>query len=425
MPRKLALLGGTTNAADCGVVLTLLATPWRLLQGPDLAEYETEFARRIGVRHAISFSAGRVGLYGVLKGLGIGAGDEVLLQLPTHIVVPNAITYTGARPVYVDCDPSDFNIDVAAAERQVTPATRAIVLQHTFGAPADLDAVMALAARHGLAVIEDCVHALGSTYRGKPVGGHGVAGFFSTEETKTISTTMGGMVVTDDDELARSLRAFQESCAWPTRWLVARYLLKLLAYHLLTEPHVHYFARAVYEGVGRRHPLPKPTNDDELRGRRPRGFEQRLSAAQARLGLRQLQRLEENLAHRRRLTAAYEQALRPHGVRMCEPRPEAEPSLVRFPVWTSDKEAAVAALDPYVVAGTWFTSVMEEAVDPTSSGYVPGSCPQAEAVARHLVNLPTHGRVTTEDVPVLTRALLAAAQGSSGPQVDAAASRQP
>jgi dTDP-4-amino-4,6-dideoxygalactose transaminase len=187
---------------------------------------------------------------------------------------------------------------------------------------------------------------------------------------------------------------------------------------------VHYFARAAYEGVGRRHPLPKPTNDDELRGRRPRGFEQRLSAAQARLGLRQLKRLEENLAHRRRLSAAYERALRPHGVRVCEPRPEAEPSLVRYPVWTPDRDAAVAALDPYVVAGTWFTSVMEEAVDPTTSGYVPGSCPQAEAAARHLVNLPTHGRVTTDDVPVLTQALLAGLESGSDKKADTPA-RQP
>jgi dTDP-4-amino-4,6-dideoxygalactose transaminase len=98
---------------------------------------------------------------------------------------------------------------------------------------------------------------------------------------------------------------------------------------------------------------------------------------------------------------------------------------VRYPVWTPDRDAAVAALDPHVVAGTWFTSVMEEAVDPTNSGYVPGSCPQAEAAARHLVNLPTHGRVTTDDVPTMTRALLAAIESSSSAYTDAAASPQP
>src|SRR5918996_5052818 len=101
--RRLAMLGGTTTGADCRIALRHLASPRRLVRGPSIAAYEQAFADRIGVQCASSFAAGRVGLYGVLRCLGIGRGDEVLLQVPTHIVVANAIRYTGARPVYVDC----------------------------------------------------------------------------------------------------------------------------------------------------------------------------------------------------------------------------------------------------------------------------------------------------------------------------------
>ncbi len=268
--RRVALLGGTTNIGDVLVALRSLAHPGGLVEGPAIAAYEQAFARRIGVRFGVSFAAGRVELFGILQALGIGAGAEVLLQAPTHIVVPNAIRYTGATPVYVDCELDSYNIDVEDAERRIAPHTRALVLQHTFGIPADLDAVRDLVRRHGLDLIEDCVHALGATFAGKPVGSFGRAAFFSTEETKTISTTTGGVAVTDDAGLAARLRAFQQACEPPPAGLTARYVLKLAAHHALTEPRLHRFTRALYEAVGRRHPLPRPTATVELRAGRRR-----------------------------------------------------------------------------------------------------------------------------------------------------------
>src|SRR5207248_6324325 len=109
----------------------------------------------------------------------------------------NAIRYTGAKPVYVDCQLNTYNMDLKEAEQRITSRTRALVLQHTFGIPVDLDAALDLTRRYKLDLIEDCVHALGATYDGRQVGSFGRAAFFSTEETKTISTTMGGMAVTD------------------------------------------------------------------------------------------------------------------------------------------------------------------------------------------------------------------------------------
>lgn len=405
LPRHVAQLGGTTTLGDCLLALRFLANPGRLIRGPVIAEYERAFARQVGVRHAASFAAGRVGLYGLLGALGIGAGDEVLLQVPTHIVVPNAIRFAGARPVYVDCRLDSYNMDFEQAERHITPKTKAIVLQHTFGIPADVDAALALARRHGLELIEDCVHALGATYAGRQIGSFGRAAFFSTEETKTISSTMGGIVVTDDPDLAARMRAFQVSCAWPRADLTARYVWKLLMYYVLTEPPIHRYFRAMYELVGRRHPLPKPVVDAELRGARPADYEQRLSNVQAALALAQLRRLDANLAHRRRLAALYASRLDELGVDTPRPPARAEPAFVRYPVWVADRPAALRAAGAHGVLGTWFTSVLEEAVSTAHGDYEPGSCPRAEAAARHLVNLPTHPRVEARDAEALLATL--------------------
>jgi perosamine synthetase len=402
--RRLAILGGTTSWGDCAAAARLLACAGSLVDGPALAEYERAFADRIGVRHALAFAHGRVGLYGLLRALEIGPGDEVLVPLPTHVVVANAVRYTGATPVFVDCRPDNWNIDLEQVERVVTPRTRALLLQHTFGTPADIDGALALGRAHGFDVLEDCVHALGATHRGTPVGSFGRAAFFSTEETKTISSTMGGMAVTDDHELAERLRRFQATCGRPSRWLAARYMLKLIGYHVLTEPRLHRYTRPAYEAFGRRNPLPGPTSLDEREGRRPPEYEERLSNAQAALALRQLRRLDENLAHRRRISAVYASHLAPLGGGPPAVHNSDEPAFVRYPLRVPDREAAVRAIAPHAVPGLWFTSVLEEAQTPEHGGYRAATCPTAEAAARTLVNLPTHLRVTEQDAATIARA---------------------
>ena len=403
--RRVAQLGGTTSAGDAARALALAARPRRLIDGPAIERYEAALARAVGADAAIAFGAGRVALFEILRALGIGAGDEAIVPLPTHVVVTNAVKYTGATPVYVDCRPADFNIDPEAAAAATGPRTRAILVQHTFGIPADMERLLELSGERDVPLIEDCVHALGATWRGRPVGGLGRAGFFSTEETKIISTTMGGAATTSDPALAERVRAFERACPPPGRSLAARRLAKLAVYHVLTEPHLHVATRPAYELFGGRNPLPVPTSAEELAGERPEHYEERLSAGQAEIGLAQLGRLPENLAHRRRVAAEYESALGEMGFVAPVVADDAEPAWVRYPVRVADRAAAIRALRAHTVPGTWFTSVQEEAVRPTINGYVAGSCPCAEAAARELVNLPTHPRVGPKDVAAIVDAM--------------------
>jgi perosamine synthetase len=397
-PRTLAMLGSTT-AADGLAAVTYLLSWTRLVQGDDIARYERSFAARHGLSDAVSFSAARVGFHGVLGCLGIGPGHEVLLQAPTHAVVVNAIRYRGAVPVYVDCEPQTCNIDLDEAERLISTRTRAILVQHTFGVPADLDRAVEFADQHGLTLIEDCVHSLGATFRDRPIGTFGRAAFFSTEESKIISTTMGGMVLGDPD-LLRSLRAYQATCEWPSSREVVSYLVKYLAYGVLTSPAVHHYARRAYEGSGGHHPFVRPSSDVERRGLRPPTYERRLSNAQARLGLRALDHLDANLAHRRKLAAIYASRL-PGAGGLATTDARSRPAYVRYPVVVSDRRTAIDALAPYLRGDTWFDQPVQAAVAIEDFGYQRGSCPTAEYLVDHLINLPTHPHVRPVDAAVL------------------------
>jgi dTDP-4-amino-4,6-dideoxygalactose transaminase len=403
--RHLALLGGTTTYTDCLAAATNLVRPGSLVEGAYIERYEQAFARQVGVDHAISFIAGRVGLYAILRSLGIGEGDEVLLQVPTHMVVANAIRYTGAKPVFVDCERTSYNIDLEHAAQRVSPRTRVLLVQHTFGIPVDMDAATAFAEAHDLIVLEDCVHSLGATFKGRQTGSFGRAAFFSTEETKMISTSLGGMVVTDDADLAERIRSFRErECERPGRWLAAQYLIKLMCYQVLTGARIHRVARALYDLLGRYQPLPKPVTREEWTGGQPEGYLRTLTNGQARMGLRQLERLESNLARRRRTVEIYREQLADLGDDgVCPVPPNVEPSWCRYPVRVSDLERVERRLKPFAVPGLWFVSVLEESESPSFGGYVEGSCPNAEAMVGHVVNLPTHGRVRRDDAVRLAR----------------------
>jgi perosamine synthetase len=405
MKRLIAQLWGTTTPGDCLAALRTIVTSRHLVQGPAITEFEEAFAREVGVRHAISFASGRVALYALLRSYDLQSGDEVLLQVPTHIVVPNAIRFAGGKPVFVDCRFENYNMDLVDAESKITPKTRALLVQHTYGIPVDMDAAQELAEKYDLLLIEDCVHALGATYQGKPVGSIGDSAFFSTEETKVISSTMGGMAVTDDPEIAARLRRVQEQCSWPEQSTVARYLAKFIVYFLFTHPLFHRVTHPIYMALRRNprtHLAPGATSASETHGQRPGDYLQRLTNGQAILALRQLSRLEKNLAHRRRIAARLQETFNNQGFHLPTIPKGVDPSFVRFPLTVSDRPAAMQSARKRVLLGQWFNSVLEESASPEFGGYQSGSCPRAELLAEHLVNLPTHFRFTENDIdPIL------------------------
>jgi perosamine synthetase len=176
-----------------------------LVQGVQVARLEERFAEVCGTRHAVATSSGTTALHIALLAHGIGTGDEVITTSFTFIATVNAILFVGARPVFVDIEAETFNINPVLIEAAVTPRTRAIIPVHLYGYPCDMDAVMEVARRHDLTVIEDAAQAIEATYKGKPVGSFGM-GCFSLYATKNVAAGEGGMITTDDEPLAERCR---------------------------------------------------------------------------------------------------------------------------------------------------------------------------------------------------------------------------
>ena len=153
------------------------------------------------------FFKGRVALYAILKSMGITTGDEIILPGFTCVVVANAILYLGARPVYVDIDPSTYNIDAEKIGEKITDKTKAIIAQHTFGIPADMNKITAIAKENSLYVIEDSCHAVGSRYMGREVGTFGDAAFFSSQWSKPLTTGLGGWAVINNGLLLQNMES--------------------------------------------------------------------------------------------------------------------------------------------------------------------------------------------------------------------------
>lgn len=183
----------------------------RYILGDEVAAFEAEFAGFCGTNHGIGVGNGTDALTIALRACGIGSGDEVITVSHTAVATVTAIALTGARPVLVDIEPSFYTLDTAAAERAITNRTRAIVPVHLYGQPADMDRIMALARRYNLKVIEDCAQATGALWRGQPVGGIGDVGCFSFYPTKNLGALGdGGMAVTNDPEVARTMRRMRQ-----------------------------------------------------------------------------------------------------------------------------------------------------------------------------------------------------------------------
>jgi len=187
------------------------------IQGPQISEFEAAFARRAGMEpsRAITASYGRMAFYYILKALALPAGSEIVLPALTFWVVPELARAAGLKVVFADIDPATFTLDPAALERAVTPNTRAVVPTHLYGLPCDMDAIMAIARARNLVVIEDCAHALGATFDGRPVGTFGDAGFFSFQTLKPLNCYGGGLALVRDAAVAARVRALAEAERWP------------------------------------------------------------------------------------------------------------------------------------------------------------------------------------------------------------------
>ena len=255
------------DESDINAVVEVMRSDW-LTTGPKVAEFEEAFADYIHARYAVSFSSGTAALHGAAFAADLGPGDEVITTPMTFCATANSVLYQGSKPVFADICPDTLNIDPDQIARRITPRTKVILPVDYSGHPADLDAIQALAEHHRLVVIEDACHAMGAEYRGQRVGKISHLTVFSFHPVKHITTGEGGMVTTDDAELARRLRTFRN------------HGISSDARQRQAERQWYYEMVAL-------------------------GYNYRLSDIGCALGLSQLRKVEKNLARRRQIVQQY------------------------------------------------------------------------------------------------------------------------
>ncbi len=200
-------------------VLDCLDTNWISSMGSYIERFEKRFAEICGVKYAVACSTGTSALHLAFESLGIGLGDEVIIPSFTLIVSANSVLWTGATPVLVDVQPDTWCIDPAKIEAGITPRTRAIVAVHMYGHPCDMDAIMAIARKHNLFVVEDAAESHGATYKGRMTGSIGHASCFSFYANKIITTGEGGMITTNDQAIAERAALLRNQAFGPVRFV--------------------------------------------------------------------------------------------------------------------------------------------------------------------------------------------------------------
>ena len=368
MIEKLSMSSPDIDEQDEKAVLAVLRSE-RLALGPKAVEFEQAIARYTDTRHAVAVSSGTAALHLIVKALGIGPGDEVIVPSFTFAASVNAFLYEGAMPVFVDIQPDTYNIDPRDLERKITPRTRAIMAVDVFGHPAEWDELLRIADKHGLKIIDDSCEALGAEFKGRRLGGFGDAAAFAFYPNKQMTTGEGGMVVTDDEQLARLCRSLRnQGRAEMGSWL----------------------------------------DHERL------GYNYRMSEMSAALGVSQLKRIDEFLVKREQVARCYTERL----VRFDWVRPPVTRTDVRMSWFVyvatlaeglNRDEVMRRMEDEGIPARGYFSPIHQQPYISKLNLHV-GGLPVTESVAQRTIALPFHNKLSGSQMDQVVAALAAAVE---------------
>ncbi len=339
---------------------------------------------------------GRVGLYLGLKALNPSPGAKVVMPGYTCMVVPSAVQFAGLEPLYVDIDPETYNINPRLIDSAGTNRPAALIVQHTYGIPCEMDALGGWAESRGIPIIEDCCHSFGSRFNGRLCGTFGSFAFMSGQWNKPFSTGLGGILLVNDDALAeRAADILKREARRPSRMKSLLLAAQILAHRWLVRPQTAAVMTSVYRAMTKLGLVAGSSSNKELRGAMPDGYLSTMAPCQIRKGVREMARIEKNIAHRIELTRYYHRELPRLGFAPLSANvPEGLP-LVRYPMRVANKQEVLAkAKTQCVEIGSWFeTPLHPEGTRMEDFGYREGMCPEGDRASQEVVNLPTHLKV--------------------------------
>lgn len=362
----------TVDDDDVQAVVEVLKSAW-LTTGPNVELFERSVANAAGSKHAVAVSNGTAALHCAMHALRVGPGDEVIVPAITFVATANAAVFEGATPVFADVEADTLTIDVASVEARITPRTKAIVGVDYAGQPCAWEELHALAQKHGLPLVADGCHAIGASYKGRPVGSLAAMTAFSFHPVKHVTTGEGGAIATDDDELAARLRLFRA--------------------HGIATDHRTREQRGTfhYEMV-------------EL------GFNYRICDIQCALGVSQLKKLAPWVERRRAIAARYREALPSiDGLEVLRDRPEARNAyhlfVVKLPA-DADRAGVHRKLrEAGIAANVHYMPVHLHPFYRDRFHTEPGLCPVAEREWQRILSIPMYPAMSDADVDFVVAAL--------------------
>ena len=367
-------------------------------------EYKIRFKKQIyeylGLENIFFFWKGRVALYAILKAMGIKEGDEVILPGFTCVVVPNAILYCGAKPVYVDIDENTFNINPDLIEQKITPKTKAIIAQHTFGIPAQMDKILEIAKKYNLFVIEDSCHAIGSKYNGIEVGNFGDAAFFSSQWSKPVTSGLGGWAKINNQNLKKEIEKYIDNYSDPKILEEISLALQYFLYNFFITPKTYLFIKKIYSFLYTKGFITGSSSPDELSCRLPSDYKKKMGKLQKNILIKNFSKMEALINHRKYVSKRYEEELSKIGIKTYKFSENYDIVFLRYPLLVKDKGKVLKdALKKGIEIGDWFLSPVHPVTENLElAGYEKGQCPIAEKVCKHIVNLPTHSKIKEKEI---------------------------
>lgn len=397
MIRPIAIsLSPNTELDDVKLATKALFSPNKWLDPSAVKKLENEFAKMFGGRAVFAVNSGRGAEYLILKALGIGKGDEVAIQAFTCVVVPNAILRTGAKPIYVDIG-DDYNIDPSDLEKKITKNTKAVIVQHTFGLPAEMNQIKQLAKKKKILVIEDCAHCLGGKYKNSLLGTIGDVSFFSFGRDKMISSVFGGMILCSKKTFCKKLKKEAANLTNPPKFWIIQQLLHPIIFSAFVLPLYNLvLGRVILVLAQKAKILSKAVLEIEQECKWPDVFPRKMPSALSILAHNQLKKLAKFNKKRKRAAKIYYSALKDTDFIL---PPKTNQPLLRFPVrHKKAKSLYQYAKNHGVLLGNWYDNVVAPCQNLESVGYKAGSCPNAELFSKTVLNLPTYPVMHTREI---------------------------
>ncbi len=407
-------------------------------------ELEEQFKKYLGVKYTFAFNSGRSAFLAILKGLNFEPGAEILLQAFTCNAAVNPIIWSGLRPVFVDIERETLNLDPQDFKKKITPKSRAVLVQHTFGLPVKLAEIEKICQKYNLILIEDCAHSLGAEYGSRvkrenhpapskegagsstfqpryasgKVGTFGKASFFSFGRDKVISSVYGGMAVANDSRLAQKIKEFQEKCAFPSYFWIFQQLLHPILTHYLIIPLYGFFGagRWLLLFFQKIKVLSKAVHNLEKKGERPSYFPKKMPQVLAILALNQLRKLKRFNKHREKIAKFYDENLKDLKVFLA--KKEKERIYLRYPILIESQETSkilnqLRKRKIFLDNGWQKTPVVPPDTVQEKMEYQWGSCPTAEKVAKEIINLPLHINISLKEARRITKFLKSVTENDS------------